>query len=300
MKDKLLLVYDFSSQPFSVGDILSFNEMALCLCKENDIEEIDFVFTYNPRQPVQRVSAFQHITKDNFNLYLPKLICVPEINPLVKSVRVMTHEEYSGMPKQGYRIWPGLLSSEYLFYPIMEHVLSHFKKYRSLPHLPCHEKLVQWAHEFGGDYVSVQLRRNSHNSKRDSRFMAWKDFMQNEPEQRFVIIGERGEIDDRLRMPNVIFSKDHKTSVVEDLALVYASRFHMGATSGPCVMAMFSDKPYVLYNSQRGQDGAAGFVYEGTKGRFIYSRPNQWVRTDKESPDLLISDYEEMMQCCSA
>lgn len=296
MPNKLMLVYDFSSQPFSVGDILSFHEMSLCLCKERGYNEIDFVFTYDPKNPVQKVSAFSHINSSNFGGYLLSLTPVANANPLVKSVRVMRHDELHGLKKDGYDVWPPKIGGEYMFYPIMEHVLNHYKKYGDVPKMSCSDELKEWAQEFGGDYISIQIRRNPHNSKRDSRYMAWHDFMKSLPDERFVILCERSEMDDRLRLPNVIFSKDHKTSVLEDLALVQCSRVHMGATSGPCVMAMFSDKPYALYNSQGGQDKAAGFFYEGTKGRFPYSRADQWTRTDKETPELLIRDFEEM-QC---
>lgn len=296
MPNKLLLVYDFSSQPFSVGDILSFHEMSLCLCKGRGYKWVDFVFTYNPKQPVQKVSAFSHITPNNFMLYLPKLIPVGNANLLVKSVQTMTHDQFNGMPKEGYDVWPPKLGAEYQFYNIMAHVLKHFETYGEVPLMSCKPDVLKWANGFCKDYISVQLRRNPYNSRRDSKFVAWRDFFKSQPNERFVVICEKSEIDERLRLPNVIFSKDHNTSVLEDLALVQCSRFHMGATSGPCVMAMFSDKPYVLYNSQGGQDKAAGFEYEGSKGRFVYSKPNQWVRRDYESPELLMKDFEEM-QC---
>lgn len=284
----LLLVYDFSTQPFSVGDILAYQEMSLCLCKENGITEIDFVFTYDPRHPVQRTSAFRHINPDNFDQYLPKLLPVAHVNPLVRSVEVRTHTQ--GLPKSDM-VWP-LRSKGYLFYEIMEYVLRHFKMFGEIPKLSCKPEPLKKAAL--GDFVSVQLRRNPYNGRRDSSYFAWRQLFRDRPEIKFIVVCEQHEIDDSMRLPNVTFSKDLGFDVVDDLAVVQSSKVHMGAASGPSMMATFSDKPYFLYNSQRGQDGAAGFKYEGTKGRYVYSKPNQWVRVDKETPDLLNKD----LSCC--
>lgn len=285
---KLLLVYDFTTQPFSVGDILSYQEMSLCLAKENGITEIDFVFTYDPKNPVQKVPAFRHINRENFCHYLPSLIPVAQVNPLVKSVSVRKHGD--GLPKSDL-VWPPR-SKGYMFYEIMEHVFKHYKTYGDVPKLSCKPEALKKAAL--GDFVSVQLRRNPHNGRRDSNYFAWRQLFRDRPEIKFVVVCERHEIDDSMRLPNVTFSKDLGFDVVDDLAVVQSSTVHMGATSGPCVMAMFNDKPYFLYNSQHGQDRAAGFKYEGSKGRFVYSKPNQWVRMDKETPDLLNKDLE----CC--
>ena len=297
---KLMLVYDFTTQPFSIGDILCFQEMGLCICKEKGYTEIEFVFTYSPRNPVIRVPAFQHIKPDNFLKYVPWLIPVADVNPLVSSVKILTHEQYGGLSKDGYQVWPPKLGVEYQFYAIMEHVLKHYEKYKSIPYLSCKPDVVKWAHEFCGDYVSIQLRRNPHNGKRNSRYTAWRDFIKSATHQKFIIVCDKSEVDDRMRMPNVIFAQDHAISALEGMALIQASRFHMGASSGPCVMRMFSDKPYVLYNSQRAQDGAAGIRYNGSKAHYPYSTKHQWNRIDFESTELLIKDYEEMTQCALA
>jgi hypothetical protein len=299
-QSKILLVYDFTSQPFSIGDILCFQEMGLCICKERGYSEIDFVFTYSPRNPVIRVPAFHHINKENFQSHLPWLIPVGEVSQLVTSVKVLTHEQYGGLPKEGYQVWPPKLGMEYKFYEIMKHIMKHFEKYGSIPHLSCKPELLKWAKDFGGDYVSIQLRRNPRNSKRDSKYIAWRDFMKSHPEQKFIIVCDRSEVDERLRMPNVVFANDHLVNSAEGMALIQASRFHMGASSGPCVMCMFRDKPYVLYNSQRAQDSAEGIRYNGSKAFYPYSKPFQWNRIDRETPELLLQDFMAMEAACLA
>ena len=63
---RLLVVYDLSSQPFSIGDVLMFQEASLVLKKKYDIGQIDFALTYEATNPVVADPAFSAIKPDNF------------------------------------------------------------------------------------------------------------------------------------------------------------------------------------------------------------------------------------------
>ena len=45
---RLLIIYDFSTQPFSIGDILIVQEASLVLRENFDVHTIDFAFVYDP------------------------------------------------------------------------------------------------------------------------------------------------------------------------------------------------------------------------------------------------------------
>jgi len=48
---RLLLIYDFSSQPFSIGDILIFQEASLVLRTDLGLDKTDIALVYDPSAP---------------------------------------------------------------------------------------------------------------------------------------------------------------------------------------------------------------------------------------------------------
>lgn len=287
----LRLVYDFTSQPFSVGDILTFHEMSLILCEAGGYEAIDFVFTYDPLNPVQRVRDYAHITPQNFIDHLPALEGLGWANSKVRSVKTVTHQQLLDLPECDS--WPQEIPDVYLFYEIAREVNRFYRERGYVPNLSCRDVELAWAREFGGDYISVQLRKNEVNPKRNSNFDAWAEFLPTRKE-RFVIIGKAEEIDARLRAPNVKLAKDYGTTALDDVALVQASRIHMGADSGPGVMATYSRKPYRMFNSQ-GPVLAESWISESGWGWFPFSTSKQAVLQCVETPEILERELEAML-----
>ena len=48
LKRRLLSIYDLNNQPYSVGDVLLFQEASLVLRKKYGLYQIDFAFVYDP------------------------------------------------------------------------------------------------------------------------------------------------------------------------------------------------------------------------------------------------------------
>lgn len=282
----LKLIYDFSTQPFSIGDILSFQVMGNILREQQGIEKFDMVLTYDPQQPVTRVGAFSHVNSGNFLELVKPLMDAASVSVRVENVSLCTHDALPNCIGVATR-WPSLKTGGYLFYQIMQSVLASYIQNGSIPGLALKEELH-------GDYVSVQLRRKPTDPRRDSNYDAWKDFFAANRDTEFRIVGDTTERDSTLLAGNVYFCKDKNSTIDDDLRTIRAAKFHMGATSGPCVVAMFNSKPYTLYNSCNGQDRAAGFTYHDGKGRFVWSQPRQFVRRERETFALLQSDFEAM------
>lgn len=309
---RLLIVYDFSSQPFSVGDILIFQEVALVIRDQNKLGKIDMAMVYDPKEPVVPDPAFREIDADSFLFHLSSVLPAAQVNPHLGSLLLFdSHrrlEAYIADNADTYLVWPSLPQyavKEYLIYKSFDELFhDHFERYGSLPSLRSRPAALRWAMSFILEHVgsavavTVQLRRNPANSKRDSNIAAWIGFFRQcvgQYQAKFIVICGRSEVDARLRgLPNVIVAKDHGTNLEQDLALLEVGKFHMGASSGPAAMLHFSEKPYCMFNWDMSLHSFRGLTKEGQRYRFEFSVPLQSWLAEPETEDLLMMEFQRM------
>lgn len=317
-KRRLLMIYDFSSQPFSIGDILVIQEASLVLRQVKQLDRVDFALVYDPASPVVSDPTLSHYDPEKFLWHLPTVLQAAQVNPYLGSVFLYDSrrrlEEFVAGNLHGYEVWPPLQQyayGEYLYYRVFNEVLfDYFEKQKTLPHLEPRASARTWARAFlerhvGDDIaVTVQLRKNPYNSARDmdnESWMAFFQFCQGRYPAKFLVICGRDEVDPRFReCTNVVIAKDHCTSVEQDLALVYAAAMHMGATSGPGVMAIFSAKPYCLFKSDLRVDRYKGIVQEGDRHALFFAGPAQSFLFGPETPDLIATEFERMWKVIEA
>jgi hypothetical protein len=309
---RLLMIYDFASQPLSVGDILIFQESSLVLRATHDLGQIDFALVYDPKQPVVADPALAHFDPESFLYHLSSFLPAAQVNPHLGAVLFFdSHtalESYIGDNCHRYHVWPTLrqyTGREYLFYYCFDHLFyDYFEQHGNLPSLASRPAARIWAERFLEEHarsetaITVQLRRNPQNPARNSDYEAWIAFFASCATRyaaKFIVICGRGEIDTRLRtLNNVIVAKDHGTSVEQDLALIEVGRIHMGACSGPATMAQFSSKPYCMFNALMDDGFIKSFKREGDRGRFTFSNAFQnWIAV-KETPESLQTEFERM------
>jgi hypothetical protein len=290
------MLYDFASQPLSVGDILIFQESSLVLRATHDLGKIDFAVVYDPLSPVVPDPAFAYIDAESFLYYVSSFLPAAQVNPHLGAVLFFdSHaalESYIKDNANRYHVWPSLgqyAGREYLLYYCYNHLFyDYFQQYRTLPRLSSRPAAHAWAERFLDEHVgpataiTVQLRRNPKNPARNSSYEAWLTFLSRCADRypaKFIVICAHDEIDVRFRtLKNVVVAKDHGTSVEQDLALIEIARIHMGASSGPGTMAQFSEKPYCLFNSLMDNEFVRGFRRDGDHGRFLFSNSLQnWV-----------------------
>ena len=309
---RLLLIYDFASQPFSVGDILIFQEASLVLREMHSLGEIDFAAVYEPAKPVVADPAFSWIDPDSFLFHLSSLLPVAQMNPHLGSLFLFnSHRQLESFIADNisyYHVWPTLpqyASREYLYnYCFNELFYSYYQQHGALPNLTSRPAALAWAKQFIEEHapssvsVTVQLRNNKVNPARNSNYDAWIAFFKHCGERypvKFIVICGYSEVDPRLRhMKNVTVAKDYCTSVEQDLALIEAARMHMGASSGPGTMVLFSSKPYCIFNWEANLSTIKGFVQDEHRYRFYLSRPYQNSIFGKETPDLLIAEFKRL------
>lgn len=309
---RLLIVYDLSAQPFSVGDLLIYQEASLVLRERQGIDMVDLAIVYDPREPVVRDPAFRMIDPESFLFHLSYILPAAQVNPHLGSLllfdshsRLETFVVNSG---QEYLVWPDLrlyASSEYLFYYCFNELFfEHYERQGSLPALKSRPAARGWADAFvdansnGCVPATIQLRRNPVNPARNSKYDDWIVFFEHCAKRypvKFFVICARSEIDPRLRaLSNVVVVKDHCTGLEQDLALIEAATFHMGASSGPGTIAQLNAKPYCKFGWKINPALLKGLVREGHRYRFYFSGPLQnWI-VEEETSAMLIAEFEHI------
>jgi hypothetical protein len=309
---RLLIIYDLASQPFSVGDILVFQEASLVLLARYDLQKVDMVIAYEPRQPVVPDPAFREIDAESFLFHLSSILPAAQVNPNLGSLLLFdSHrqlEAYVADNADSYVVWPSLqhyASRDYLFYHAFNDLFrAHFDAHGSLPVLQSRPAAAAWAARFVEEHVgaavavTVQLRRSRTDPARNSTVDAWLAFFDACASQypaKFVVICARSEIDERLRgRPNVIVAKDHGTTLEQDLALLEAGACHMGASSGPGTMLLFGRKPYCMFSWNLKLDSIDGLIEEDGRHRFDFSTPMQSWLFEGETPELLLREFRRL------
>ena len=311
-KRRLLVVYDLSTQPFSVGDLLIYQEASLVLKERTGFQVIDFAVVYDPRQPVVRDPAFREIDSQSFLFHLSSVLPAAQVNAHLGSLFLFdSHrqlESFIASSSEQYEVWPdlGLYSSgEYLFYYCFNELFfDHYRTHGSLPSLRSRPAARAWAHQFlaahAGDQVpiTIQLRRNPVNPERNSKYEHWIAMFEHCAERypaTFFVICAYSEIDPRLRdVPNVVVVKDYCTGLEQDLALIEAASFHMGACSGPGTIAQFNTKPYCNFGWKINLSLLKHVSREEHRYRFYFSNPLQnWIM-EQETSELLRSEFEHL------
>lgn len=314
---RLLVIYDTTSQPFNIGDILLLQEGSLVLREKLHLDLVDFALVYDPKHPASSDPVFSNITDANALYHLASILPVAQVNQYLGSLFLFNShrnlQRFIADSADIYHVWPSawkFASREYLYYEVFNNLLyNHYKEHGSVPHLSCRQFLVDWAQGFYQKqvYPQVPITVNMRNNKafhahRNLRLDCWLEFFKNCETRypaKFVIICARSEIDDRLReCPNVIIAKDFHTGIEQDLALIHASAIHMGAGSGPVSMAWFSDKPYLMVNTVYGPEYFAHPEMirqeEENVQRFWFASPLQRITGGIETTELLINKFAQM------
>lgn len=313
---RLLMIYDTSSQPYSIGDFLIMQEAAIVLREKHRLDLVDFALVCDGRKPAPSDPAFAGINKGNALYHLASILPVAQINEHLGSVfifdsKAQLHRHISDNAS-AYQVWPTawqFATRQYLHYAIFNDLLmDHFKAHGSLPRLTCRSFLVEWAQRFHREHVfpavpvTVNLRNNkNHHPDRNSNLDCWLEFFRHCETRypvKFIVICARSEIDERLeRCANVIIAKEFHSGIEEDLALIHTAAMHMGAGSGPVSMAWFNSKPYLMVNTrfERGYAHPGMIIQEEVDiQRFWFAGPMQRISPRPETVDLLVRQFALM------
>lgn len=309
---RLLIIHDFSAQPFSLGEMLVSQEGSLVLRERYDAVRVDIAILYNRQIPVSD-PIHSRITEKNVLFNLAAILPIAQVNPYFGSVFVFDSkdrlERFVLDSSDLYTIWPDVrsfMTKKFLNYEVFNNMLyPYFKKNGRIPTISCTPFLVKWAQDFYQKHVcpnigvTIQVRNNPFfHQQRNIKTECWLEFFQYcsiRYPVTFMLIGTANEIDPRFRgISNVLIAKDFHTGVDQDLALIQMSAIHMGTSSGPGCMALFSSKPFFLVRNTIGPDAYCGMIKEREFLRFPFSTPYQLSYSGEETTELLISEFERM------
>jgi len=298
MEKRLLAICDLKRTAWGVGEILRWQEEALMNLYECGVDKIDEVWLYDPEDPAMRKVG---VSKENSYYYLSKLLPLAYVNPHLGSFMFM--DSFGALCKyvednlDRYHVLPALENfrkGKWLGYRmILGQLIEFHREHDFIPHLSCHPAMLLWAHHFLQRVIKarypvvVHLRNKKIRKHCNSDYNAWFKFfevcMSSHKRIAFIIIGTHEEIDSRFRcLGNVVFSKDFGTTVEQDCALVQSSLMFMGCSSGPEMMAAYSDIPYLLLNFQ-GEGHGVYKIKTGTQLPFATSLQKLVWKPDKHT-----------------
>uniref|UniRef100_UPI0035B11CA5 hypothetical protein n=1 Tax=Hylemonella sp. TaxID=2066020 RepID=UPI0035B11CA5 len=319
---RVLIIYDTSTQPFSVGDILVCQEASLVLCERYGVDVVDFAILYDPKKPVVERGTFAAaVTSENVMYHIASLLPLAQVNQRLGSFFVFNSRDqivrWMADSANQYHVWPSgwqMGARIYLTSVVFNDLLvEHYRQHGRIPNLSCRPHLREWAAGFYREQVgakmavTINLRNNpGWDVCRNSDIESWVTlfrYCESRYLVSFIIICAKSEIDARLReCGNVILAKDHFTSVEQDMALIDMSAMHMGAGSGPSTMAFWGNKPYLIidngYNTESDFYQRPDMIerIDDRMRRFWFAGAHQRIALGLESGDLLIREFQELIR----
>ena len=111
---------------------------------------------------------------------------------------------------------------------------------------------------------------------------------------KFILIGNE-KIGTRIeKLPNIIVTNQKRSDISKDLGFIQTAYFFMGMASGPCIMAIFNDVPYVIFKdpNQHSKDMQKEL---GTKDYFSFAKGPQKILRTKHTSSILMSEFLHLL-----
>lgn len=314
-KKRLLCVYDLTSQPFSIGDFINFNQASMVLGFKNEIEKIDIAIINNLTK-INISKEFSKINSENSLYFLSSILPIVQINNKIGEIFILdSHISFERFVIENYKIyyiWPNLkkyINKNYCYYTVFDDIFyPFFLKNKYLPKLKLNSFLENWAINFfqlnleNQIPVTINLRLNKfHALDRNSNIEVWLIFFQyclNKFNVKFIIICGYSEIDNRFRdLKNVILAKDLNTTIEEELSLINNSALHLGSASGPISVAWFSQNPYIMFSWNGDANTNKCIVKENEYFyKFNFATEMQKITNSQETFEVLIKEFPIMLE----
>lgn len=310
---RILLLWDFRSQPYSVGDLLVLQEIAAILCFQYKVAKADICFLVEKSEPARPSFREIGINKSNYLRNIANLIPVSLAGKNIEDLHFFNNhnhfEKFIADNIHRYHIWPSQFHyciREDLNIISIKKIIDFFNKNKYIPELAFKSWLIEWADIFLKENaypkvpLVIQLRNaGTYNQFRNAQIDIWIEalrFFENKLPIQFLLIGSYGEVDQRIRgLSNVIVAKDSHTTVDQDLALIQQGAAFLGMCSGPCMAAIFNTKPYSIFNLCINKEFMA-FGVEHPRGeyRFSFANADQKCHRGNETLELIVSEIHRL------
>jgi len=313
---RLITIVDYAVQPYSIGDFLVYLMGSMTAAQLAGVEKVDLCLLSDPSRPPIDPVMRKQVTAQNHYSYLMSFLPMAELHPYLGSLMVFDSEaELNGyLAKSGdvYKMWPraaALSARQYMFYDNFKLIKEHHQQRGDIPRFKFNPMLTDWAGAFFKKHapqsvpVTINLRNNpDFGTNRNYILPAWKEFFercQDTVPVKFIVTCAASEVDPSLRsLPNVVFAKDHQSTLMQDLALIAGAAFHLGSSSGPIALSIFSDQPYYVFNCDASPHvalyGGALLQNEAGELRFSFAQRLQAFGVVPETAESIWQQFEKI------
>ncbi|MGJ8682424.1 hypothetical protein [Paraglaciecola sp.] len=333
--DTYAAVWDFTIWPYALGDILNWN---ICLCCEainKGLKNIDIYIIVDETRPSPKVQGY--ISTHNYERFLLDIFPAFYTNPMLNTIKIFKsrnefEREMINLTCQKTECTPNMynyaenlqlasMPDKRLAYSGEFKTINEFYKTNNyVPKLKAFKgvETVGTNLKFGFSkdvfFVSLHLRQrkselgtvdSSASLYRDVEFDHWIAFIEKigklYPNVKFLLAGRHEEVDRRiLNLPNVIFLKHYGHTLAGELSAIIESDLFIGSNSGPAMMAMLSDVPYLIYQTTAGQQYTAKICdIEVGSPTIQFANENQYIIWGDQDAQTLFTSFEKAYQVLS-
>lgn len=265
---------DFAGSPYALGDILTWNMRVCAEALFAGRTLTDVWVLSDPENPSNKYQFY--INGLNHQKYMLDLLPAFFTNPMLNNIHFL--HERAEMDRMVFDAH----YKEEPFFPNMTKYVSGFRERNALysnhdlinkwhaengwvPRLALPKGVRTWAENFLKSFnphsfvVTVHLRNRKYETDtfaadvfRDADFDVWSEFFSRAvtrfPEVVFLLVGRPVEWPRNFfRRSNIIPLKGMGLGLQEELAMIQCCDLFMATNSGPAVMAVFSETPYVIF-----------------------------------------------------
>jgi hypothetical protein len=319
--EALTAVWDYSASPYALGDTLTWSMLSGVAALNAGKKCFDVCVITHKRNPC--CIHQRYITPQNYHGFLLDVLPAFFVNPLMRDFHL--YQDRESMETEvffkhisGQAMFPdfkehiGAFRKGYGLYNSHETINAFHAEHGFIPRLQVPMGHEGWAKRFFTNYrpktvfVCIHLRnRGVHTDQsvaepyRDGKFEDWMALIDHArekyPEIMFVVLGRPLEWPrDLFRKSNVLILKSLGYGLVEELAMIHECDLFMATNSGPAVMAIFGDKPYLIFQPEQNSPYTAQ-VYGVNIGddRLPFAEPHQNIVWGNLTRELLFTEFEK-------
>jgi hypothetical protein len=316
---RVLGIYHFQEHAGFLGDMIDFLQILNITRAAHGLKKVDLCYIDDPSNPNQPISR-QRIEASAE--YKEMLLAVRSVLPSVGAVLQFDsdgafekffrshYRRYICWPQyQRFHTWPSLvdytrISDKGIAYAnTFAPIIDHFDAHGALPKLTCPPDIMDWARAFVREHiapaipVALQIRFNADSPLRNTKLDAWREFLQrleSRPEVKFIILCRREEILPELRaLKNVIYSKDHASGLLHDLALLQVSHMSMFPDAGLCTYPWYCGLPTIYFGVEKHEFPERRYHSQSPKA-FNFLFPFQKRRFGDYTADTLEAEFNAL------
>jgi hypothetical protein len=317
----LTAVWDYSASPYALGDTLTWSMLSGIAALNAGKKCFDVGVLVDRQKPGCRVQDY--VTPDTYHKFLIDVLPAFFVNPMMRNFHL--YHDRQSLEQEIYHqnsskedIFPSYQQyldgyrEAFALYNTHTSINLFYQDHGYIPRLCVPPAYQLWATQFLKNhqpntfFVCVHLRnRKVHTDQtpaepeRDGNFKEWGQFfdivLKAYPHVKFIVLGRPLEWpDDFFHRRNVIILKTLGYGLMEELAMVRKCDLFMGSNSGPAVMAIFGDSPYLLFHHNKNyQYTARIYEVEPHTETLPFAAAHQTIKWILPNVDALVSMFAE-------